>query len=233
MTLQVGIVVFPGSNCDRDCADAVLEVLQGEVRFLPSDAPLAAHVWRGLDLIILPGGFSYGDYLRSGAIARFAPVMEGICNYAESGKLLLGICNGFQILSEAGLLPGALSHNQPSGFICNRFEALTVTNPDTPFTHAFTENERVVFPVAHGEGNYQAAPAVLDDLARQGQIVFRYAQNPNGSALDIAGICNAKRNILGLMPHPERNLWCRPQLGDSGAGRRLFESLRSALCLAS
>jgi phosphoribosylformylglycinamidine synthase len=232
MTLHVGIVVFPGSNCDRDCADAATDVLNAEVSFLPSDEPLTAQAWRGLDLIMLPGGFSYGDYLRSGAIARFAPVMEGIREAAEAGKLLLGICNGFQILTEAGLLPGALSHNQPSGFTCNRFEELIVSNPDTPFTQGFSQDERVIFPIAHGEGNYQAPLDVLDELERNGQIVFRYAHNPNGSARDIAGICNIKRNVFGLMPHPERNLWVRPELGDSGAGRRVFDSILKSFAIS-
>lgn len=217
--MKVGIVVFPGSNCDQDCFDVVHRLL-GEA---------ATYVWHkesclpDVDLLILPGGFSYGDYLRAGAIARFSPIMPSIERYASEGGLLLGICNGFQILLEAGLLPGALMRNAGLKFVCKDV-ALRVENTSLPFTSLYGEGEVIRLPIAHADGNYYIDPASLTDLQRNRQIVFRYVAangnlhpigNPNGSVDDIAGICNPSGNILGMMPHPER--MSEPILGgDSG-----------------
>ncbi|MFA6431040.1 MAG: phosphoribosylformylglycinamidine synthase subunit PurQ [Candidatus Margulisiibacteriota bacterium] len=198
--MRFGVVVFPGSNCDHDCFDAVHDVLKQPVEF----------IWHGetkldrFDCIILPGGFSYGDYLRTGAIARFSPVMEKIKLFAGRGGLLIGICNGFQILTEAGLLPGALHKNKNLSFICKHVN-LKVENIATPFTNKYKKSQIVNIPIAHGEGNYTCDADTLKDLKKNKQIVFTYyGENPNGSAANIAGICNKKRNVLGMMPHPER-----------------------------
>ncbi|MEB3245062.1 MAG: phosphoribosylformylglycinamidine synthase subunit PurQ [Vampirovibrionales bacterium] len=233
MPLNAGIIVFPGSNCQRDCADAVRVVLGTEPIFFESAQPIPDAQLAELALIILPGGFSYGDYLRSGAIAKLAPVMPSVHSAAQRGVTVLGICNGFQILTESGLLPGALTHNasatQPNGFVCNRFEPLLIAQTHHPFTQCYSQGQQVVFPVAHGEGNYQAPEATLDELEANNQVLLRYARDLNGSARGIAGICNRQGNVVGLMPHPERNLWHRPELNDSGDGRRWFEGLLKAL----
>ncbi len=216
--MKFGVVVFPGSNCDQDCFDVAKNVMGQDVEF-------AWHKDGGdvskYDCIILPGGFSYGDYLRTGAIARFSPVMEGVRKHAEKGKLVIGICNGFQILLEAGLLPGAMLRNESLKFVC-RHVSLRVENTDSPFTKKYKKGQVLSIPVAHGEGNYFAEPEVLKKLNSNGQVLLRYIDNPNGSCEDIAGICNEKRNVFGLMPHPERA--SEAALGSTD-GRAMFESI--------
>ena len=206
--MKFGVVVFPGSNCDHDAYYAFGHVLHQPVEFLWHQSEQVA----GFDAIILPGGFSYGDYLRTGAIARFSPVMRAVERFARGGGLVLGICNGFQILCEAGLLPGALRRNAGLRFICRQVH-IRVENNNTPFTAAAKPGQVLRIPIAHAEGNYFCDDATLAELERNGQIVFRYttpdgreeaAANPNGSLANIAGICNRERNVLGLMPHPER-----------------------------
>jgi phosphoribosylformylglycinamidine synthase I len=221
--MKSAVVVFPASNCDRDAAVA-LEQITG-------DAPHM--VWHGdtelpdVDLIVLPGGFSYGDYLRSGAMAANSHIMRDVKAKAEQGIAVLGICNGFQVLTEAGLLPGALMRNASLKFTC-RPVGLVVEESQSSFTRQYNKGEVVHFPVANGMGNYFADEATLDRLERENRVVFRYAegQNPNGSARNIAGILNEKRNVMGLMPHPERA--CDPLLGGTG-GEKLFKSLIEAL----
>lgn len=206
--MKFGVVVFPGSNCDHDAHHALGSVLGQQVEFIWHQSEDTA----GFDAIVLPGGFSYGDYLRTGAIARFSPVMRAIERFAQGGGLVIGICNGFQILCEAGLLPGALMRNTGLRFIC-RHVYIRVESTTTPFTAAAQSGQVLHIPIAHAEGNYFCDPAVLAGLERNGQIAFRYcdvegnmdpAANPNGSLGSIAGICNRERNVLGLMPHPER-----------------------------
>ncbi|MFZ9228790.1 MAG: phosphoribosylformylglycinamidine synthase subunit PurQ [Prochlorococcaceae cyanobacterium] len=215
--MTIGIIVFPGSNCDRDMRWALEGCLGLSTRFLwHEDTDLS-----GISAVVLPGGFSYGDYLRCGAIARFAPVLEQVHAFAERGGPVLGICNGFQVLTEMGLLPGALTRNQHLHFICEPCE-LIVQPGSCSWLQGYNNHERVTFPIAHGEGRYQADADTLKQLQDQGQIVLRYASNPNGSAHDIAGICSKAGNVLGLMPHPERA--CDPALGGSD-GRRLLSSL--------
>lgn len=206
--MKFGVIVFPGSNCDRDALFAgslngnTSEFIWHKDTSIPSD----------IDCIIIPGGFSYGDYLRCGAISRFSNIMSEVVKFANSGKPVIGICNGFQILTEAGLLPGALLRNQSLSFICKDVH-LKVNNQDTPFTNQTTENQVLRIPIAHGEGNYYADEETLAELKQNNQIVFQYCDengevsknaNPNGSLLNIAGICNKNRNVLGMMPHPER-----------------------------
>ncbi|MCS7000039.1 MAG: phosphoribosylformylglycinamidine synthase subunit PurQ [Bacteroidota bacterium] len=225
--MKVGIVVFPGSNCDRDTYYAVQQVCGIDVQFLwHKDGSIPSDV----QCVILPGGFSYGDYLRSGAIARFSPIMRDVVRFAQQGGLVLGICNGFQILTEAGLLPGALLRNANERFIC-RTVHVRVENSSTPFTTSYTRGQVLQLPIAHGEGRYYAPPEVLDQLHQDEQIVFRYtdsngistpSSNPNGSVDNIAGICNRKRNVLGLMPHPERAI---EALLGSEDGKGIFYSL--------
>ncbi len=221
--MKSAVIVFPASNCDRDAATA-LEQLTGEkphmVWHADSEVP-------DVDLIVLPGGFSYGDYLRCGAMANQSRVMRDIKAKAEKGTAVLGICNGFQILAESGLLPGALMRNAELKFVC-RPVALSVNETQSSFTRKYSHGQRVVFPVAHGDGNYYADEETLNRLEGEGRVAFRYAkgENPNGSARDIAGILNGKRNVLGLMPHPERV--CDPLLGGTD-GRAMFESLIEAL----
>ncbi|MEB3173240.1 MAG: phosphoribosylformylglycinamidine synthase subunit PurQ [Cyanobacteriota bacterium] len=215
--MSVGIVVFPGSNCDRDMRWALEGCLGVKTRFLwHEDTDLS-----GISAVVLPGGFSYGDYLRCGAIARFAPVLEQVRDFAQRGGPVLGICNGFQVLTEMGLLPGALTRNQHLHFICEPCP-LIVQPGRCQWLQGYQAGERVNFPIAHGEGRYQVEPDTLSQLEDHGQIVLRYAANPNGSIADVAGLCNSQGNVLGLMPHPERA--CDPQLGGNG-GRRLLESL--------
>lgn len=227
--MRFGVVVFPGSNCDHDCHHVIEQVLRQPVRY----------VWHGerrlsgVDCVVLPGGFSYGDYLRTGAIARFSPVMKAVREHAAAGKPVLGICNGFQVLLEAGLLPGAMLRNRDLRFVC-RYVHLRVDSLRTPFTQELAQGQVLSIPVAHGEGNYFCDAATLAALRREGRVVFRYCgpdgapapeANPNGSLDDIAGICNARGNVLGMMPHPERSM--ELEMG-SQDGRHLFFSLLAA-----
>ncbi len=200
MTIKFGIVVFPGSNCDRDVAYVTRDLLQMPTRMVwHEDTDIA-----DIDVVVVPGGFSYGDYLRCGAIARFSPVMKAVVNHAQQGKYVLGICNGFQVLTEVGLLPGALVRNRDLHFICDRVP-LSVTKTDLPWTTAYNNQPEISLPIAHGEGCYYAEPDTIKQLEDNQQILFRYAgNNPNGSLNNIAGICNQQKNILGMMPHPER-----------------------------
>jgi len=221
-----GVVVFPGSNCDHDTYYVCKKILGQDAVFLwHKDEDL-----RGVDAVILPGGFSYGDYLRCGAIARFSPIMKQVGRFALEGGTVLGICNGFQILLEAGLLPGVLLRNTSLRFVCRRAR-LRVENAGTRFTSLFTPGESVSFPVAHGDGNYFTDPETLERLNARGQIVFRYANdqgevtpeaNPNGSLENVAGVINEEGNVLGMMPHPERA--SDPVLGMTD-GQRLFRSM--------
>jgi phosphoribosylformylglycinamidine synthase subunit PurQ / glutaminase len=220
--VKSAVIVFPGSNCDRDIAVALAQVT--------GRAP--AMVWHrdrelpvGTDFIALPGGFSYGDYLRSGAMAARAPIMHAVTEAAIRGVPVIGICNGFQVLTEAGLLPGALMRNAGLAFVC-RPVALTVDNSQSLFTAAYQTGETIRFPVAHHDGNYQADEGTLDRLEGEGRVAFRYAEPVNGSARSIAGILNDAGNVLGLMPHPERAI--EPAHGGCD-GRRLFEGLLEAV----
>ena len=206
--MKFGVVVFPGSNCDHDAWYALGEVLHQPVEFLWHQSEEI----NGFDAILLPGGFSYGDYLRTGAIARFSPVMRAVEKFARGGGHVLGVCNGFQILCEAGLLPGVLRRNAGMRFVCKQVH-VRVESTDTLFTAAAKPGQVLQMPIAHGDGNYFCDPATLADLERNHQIVFRYttpdgredaAANPNGSLANIAGVCNRERNVMGLMPHPER-----------------------------
>ena len=220
--MKTAVIVFPGSNCDRDMAVA-LELVTGSkpAMLWHDDSELPA----GLELIALPGGFSHGDYLRSGAIAARAPIMREVAAAAARGTPVLGVCNGFQVLTEAGLLPGALMRNGELDFVC-RDVALEVGTADSIFTRGWRAGDRVTFPIAHHDGNFQADEQTLDRLEQQGRVAFRYAEPVNGSARDIAGILNEQGNVLGMMPHPERAV--EPAHGNQD-GRRLFESLLSQL----
>ena len=219
--MKSAVIVFPASNCDRDAATALKE--------MTGRAP--AMVWHqeselpDVDLVILPGGFAYGDYLRCGAMAAQSQVMKAVKAHAEKGGAVLGICNGFQVLTESGLLPGALMRNAGLKFVCKPV-ALSVEETQSAFTRKYEKGQSVTFPVAHGEGNYYADDETLDRLEGEGRVMFRYKDNPNGSARDIAGILNRKRNVLGLMPHPERVV--DPLTGGTD-GRSLFQSLIEAL----
>jgi phosphoribosylformylglycinamidine synthase len=230
--MRIGVVTFPGSLDDADAARAVRLAGGEAVALWHGDADL-----RGVDAVVLPGGFSYGDYLRAGALARFSPVMNSVQRFAESGRLVLGICNGFQILCEAGLLPGALIRNRDLHFICDHVYVRVETS-DSPFTNEIQAGSVLRIPIAHAEGNYVCDDHTLDELKREDRIVFRYcdptgaiteAANPNGSRDNIAGICNRERNVLGLMPHPERA--CEDLLGSSD-GRDIFRSLAATLAAA-
>jgi len=219
---NAAVVTFPGSNCDRDMAVAIEQVCGGTVhRVWHGDAALPER----LDFIALPGGFSYGDYLRSGAMAARSPIMRAVVEAANRGVAVLGVCNGFQVLTEAGLLPGALMRNAGIRFVC-REVALEVETSQSLFTSGYSTGQRVVFPVAHHDGNYFADAATLDRLESDGRVAFRYGEPVNGSARDIAGVLNAEGNVLGMMPHPERAI--EPAHGGSD-GRALFESLVGAL----
>ncbi|MCM3875414.1 MAG: phosphoribosylformylglycinamidine synthase subunit PurQ [Thermoanaerobaculia bacterium] len=222
---RVAVVVFPGSNCDEDAAIASRNVLGADVKMVRHDERALGDP----DLVILPGGFSYGDYLRSGAMARFSPVMESVASFAGQGGAVLGICNGFQILCEAGLLPGAMLRNEGLRFVC-RDVFLRVESKRTPFTLAINKGDVLRMPVAHGDGNWTAEKRVYEEMLARDQIVFRYVRadgsrgaggNPNGSLDDVAGICNVKGNIVGLMPHPER---ASEELLGGTDGARLFKS---------
>lgn len=219
--MKSAVIVFPASNCDRDAAVA-LEELTGKkpkmVWHQDSELP-------DVDLVVLPGGFAYGDYLRCGAMAAQSHVMKAIKAHADKGGAVLGVCNGFQVLTEAHLLPGALMRNAGLKFVCKPV-TLSVEETQSAFTRKYEKGQSVTFPVAHGEGNYYADDETLDRLEGEGRVMFRYKDNPNGSARDIAGILNEKRNVLGLMPHPERAV--DPMTGGTD-GRPLFQSLIEAL----
>ncbi|WP_151736690.1 phosphoribosylformylglycinamidine synthase subunit PurQ [Paenibacillus tengchongensis] len=215
--MKFAVLVFPGSNCDIDCYKAVEDSLGEPVDYVWHTATdLSAY-----DCILVPGGFSYGDYLRCGAISRFAPVMAEVAKAAEQGKFVLGICNGFQILTEAGLLPGALRRNMSMKFRCHD-TVLKVVNNTTPFTIDYAKDEEIVIPIAHGEGNYYCDEETLASLQANNQVVFQYSDNPNGSVADIAGICNQAGNVVGMMPHPERAV---SSLLGSEDGKRMFTSI--------
>jgi len=228
--MNASVIVFPGSNCDRDVKVALEKVTGGPVSMVwHGDAAVPAS-----DLIVLPGGFAYGDYLRTGAMAAHSPIMRDVVAKAKAGTPVLGICNGFQVLCEARLLPGVLMRNASLKFVCKDVH-LRVERTDTPFTGRYRQGEVIRIPVAHGDGNYFADGATLDELEGEGRVVFRYVDaagnlsaeaNPNGAQRNIAGICDARRRILGMMPHPERLF--EPVLGGSD-GRRLFESLLASL----
>jgi phosphoribosylformylglycinamidine synthase len=212
--MTIGVVVFPGSNCDRDVRWALEGCLGLTTRFLWHEERELS----GIDAVVLPGGFSYGDYLRCGAIARFAPLLQAVRDFAANGGPVLGICNGFQVLTEMGLLPGALTRNRDLHFLCQPVD-LVVSNPSSPWLQAYGLGETISLPIAHGEGRYQLDAEHLDQLEQEGQVVLRYADNPNGSVGDVAGLTNAAGNVLGLMPHPERA--CDPATGGID-GRRLL-----------
>jgi phosphoribosylformylglycinamidine synthase I len=224
--MNFAVLQFPASNCDQDALHAVVNVLGHQGRFVWHKEDSLA----GFDAVIIPGGFSYGDYLRTGAIARFSPIMQAVQKFAADGKPVLGICNGFQILCEAGLLPGALVRNRSLQFRCEHI-FLKVVEKNSPFTGQIPSDKVLRIPIAHGEGCYFADDATLAQLKSNGQVLWQYVSahgepteqsNPNGSLSNIAGICNAARNVAGLMPHPERA--CEPILG-SADGRLIFESL--------
>ena len=214
--MKVGVVVFPGSNCEQDCVHS-FTLLGAEPQML----------WHGdtrlpdVDLVVLPGGFAHGDYLRTGALARFSPIMDAVREHADRGGLVLGICNGFQVLCEAGMLPGALRKNAGLKFLC-KWVTLRVDNPDTSFTSRAERGQTLRIPINHFEGNWYAEPDEVQRMQANGQIVLRYEDNPNGSLDDAAGICNTAGNVFGLMPHPERA--CEELLGSTD-GRLLFGSL--------
>lgn len=232
--MKFGVIVFPGSNCDHDAYHVISKHVGQPVEF----------IWHrqtdldGFDVVIVPGGFSYGDYLRAGALAHFSPVMKAVKKFAASGKFVFGICNGFQILCESGLLPGALMRNRNLHFICKHVN-IRVENAQTPFTEGIDPGKVLSIPIAHAEGNYFCDDETFDRLEENGQIVFRYcdqdgnptaAANPNGARSNIAGICNPDGNVLGMMPHPERA--CENLLG-SDDGRYIFRSLTNAITMLS
>jgi phosphoribosylformylglycinamidine synthase len=228
--MKFGVVVFPGSNCDHDAFYAIGNVLKKRVEFIWHQSENLANC----DAIILPGGFSYGDYLRTGAIARFSPVMKSVEKFAKSGGMVLGICNGFQILCEAGLLPGAMMRNSGLRYIC-RHVHIRVEQTKTPFTSAAQPGQILKIPIAHNDGNYTCDECTLAELEKNGQVIFRYttpdgsddnAGNPNGAVRNIAGVCNRERNVAGLMPHPERAV--ESALG-SADGLVIFYSMVEAL----
>jgi len=228
--MKFGVVILPGSNCDHDALHVANDVLGAEaVPLWHKDTDL-----QGADCVIVPGGFAYGDYLRAGALGKFAPIMEPIRRHAEAGGLVLGICNGFQVLTEVGLLPGALMRNQHLRFL-GRDVRIRVEETDTPFTSQYDRDQHFSVPIAHGEGNYYADEETLDALERNRQVLFRYCDeegrltseaNPNGSARSIAGICNRARNVAGLMPHPER---CAEPILGNATGLLMFKSIASSL----
>ena len=214
--MKIGVTIFPGSNCDRDALHAVERMGAEPVELWHGDADL-----KGSDAVIVPGGFSYGDYLRPGAIARFANVMAPLEDFARSGGPILGVCNGFQVLTEAHLLPGALLRNTGMRFVCRRIR-VRVETTGTPWTSSCEPDEELTLPVAHNEGNYFADPATLVQLEDEDRVVLRYLDNPNGSMNDIAGICNEGRNVVGIMPHPER---VSDSLLGSEEGMRILRSV--------
>jgi phosphoribosylformylglycinamidine synthase I len=215
--MRVGVIVFPGSNCDHDAWYAINENLHGKAEFIWHQSSNLS----GVDAVLLPGGFSYGDYLRCGAIARFSLVMNAVKKFAAEGGLVVGVCNGFQILVEAGMLPGALLRNQDLKFICRELRVRTETT-NSPFTSKLEKGQVLHLPIAHGEGRYFADPRTLDELESEDRVAFRYIDNPNGSVRSIAGILNRERNVMGMMPHPERA--CDLLMG-SRDGLGIFESM--------
>jgi phosphoribosylformylglycinamidine synthase len=231
--MKFGIVVFPGSNCDHDAYHASKQIMGQDAHFIwHKDSSLG-----GADVIILPGGFSYGDYLRTGAIARFSPVMKEVVRFAKTGGTVIGICNGFQILLEAGMLPGVMLRNSSLKFVC-KFIQLKVENAATRFTSECEVGDVLRIPIAHGDGNYFASREIVESLQENGQIVFRYCSeagdiddesNPNGSLSNIAGIINKEGNVLGMMPHPERAV--ELSLG-SADGKKIFQSMIESLVLS-
>jgi phosphoribosylformylglycinamidine synthase len=223
--MKVGVIVFPGSNCDHDAWYAINENLHGRAEFIWHQSSNLSDV----DAVLLPGGFSYGDYLRCGAIARFSPVMNAVKKFAADGGLVLGVCNGFQILVEAGLLPGALLRNQDLKFICRELRLRTETT-NSPFTSKLEKGQVLRLPIAHGEGRYFADTRTLDELEAEDRVTFRYLDNANGSTRAIAGILNRERNVMGMMPHPERA--CDPLMG-STSGLGIFESMLSKSVLSA
>jgi phosphoribosylformylglycinamidine synthase I len=223
--MKFGVVVFPGSNCDHDAWFAVSNNFGQKAEFIWHDSASLGDI----DAVILPGGFAYGDYLRCGAIAKFSRVMQAIRNFAADGGLVLGVCNGFQILAESGLLPGALVRNRGLKFICKPVP-LRVETTNSPFTCEAKKGQRLVFPIAHGEGCYIADDRTLDQLESEDRVVLRYLENPNGSMRDIAGILNEQRNVMGLMPHPERVT--EPMMGSTD-GRVIFQSMISFVAQAA
>jgi phosphoribosylformylglycinamidine synthase len=233
--MKFGVITFPGSNCDHDAYWTIQQVAKQEVTFLWHES----HDLQNCDAVIVPGGFAYGDYLRTGAIAKFSPVMESVRKFAGSGGLVLGICNGFQILCESGLLPGALMRNVGLKYVCKPVQ-VRIENVETPFTNACTKGDVLTIPIGHMEGNYFCDPETLEELRRDNRVVFRYCSpdgevdslakfiqsNPNGSLDNIAGICSPGRNVLGMMPHPERS--AEPELGCTD-GMKIFQSLVGAM----
>ena len=233
-SIRIGILVFPGSNCDQDCYHAVAHVMGASAEFIWHKTQKLPP----LDAVIIPGGFSYGDYLRTGAIARFSPVMADVARFAHHGGLVLGICNGFQILLEMGLLPGVMLRNRSLSFICRDIH-VRVENTDTPFTRQFTAGQVLTLPIAHAEGNYYADPPTLMALDSRRRVVFRYCtpdgkttseSNPNGSLANIAGITNDAGNIVGMMPHPER---CAEPILGNDAGKAIFLSMMQTVTRAA
>jgi phosphoribosylformylglycinamidine synthase subunit PurQ / glutaminase len=230
--MKFGVLVFPGSNCDHDTYHVIAEIARQPVTYLWHDSEDLG----GVDAVLIPGGFAYGDYLRTGAIARFSPVMQSVKKFAASGGLVLGICNGFQILAEAGLLPGALMRNAGLKYVCKQVH-LRVETADSPFTHQFREGEVLQIPIGHMEGNYFCTPEELRRLEADQRIVFRYSTpsgdiipeaNPNGSLGNVAGILNEKRNVLGMMPHPDRS---SEQILGSADCWKVFASMVEALAV--
>jgi phosphoribosylformylglycinamidine synthase subunit PurQ / glutaminase len=228
--MKFGVIIFPGSNCDHDAYWTIEHVARQPVTFLWHES----HDLENCDAVIVPGGFAYGDYLRTGAIARFSPVMDSVGKFAASGGLVLGICNGFQILCESGLLPGALMRNVGLKYVCKPVQ-VKVENAETPFTNACKQGDVLTIPIGHMEGNYYCDTVILEQLRRENRIVFRYclsngeidaAANPNGSLGNIAGICSPGGNVVGMMPHPERS--AEPELGCTD-GLKIFESMVGAM----
>jgi phosphoribosylformylglycinamidine synthase len=219
--MKFGVVIFPGSNCDHDCYYVLESVIGKPVEFIWHQETSL----KDFDAVVLPGGFAYGDYLRTGALAKFSPVMTAVRQFAEKGGLVIGICNGFQILTESGLLPGALMRNVGMKYVC-RYLYLRTETSNTPFTSNITRGQLLYIPIGHGDGNYFADESTLKRLEDNDQVVFRYTENPNGSLHDIAGIVNEKRNVLGMMPHPDRS---SEALLGSTDGRLIFESMVTAL----
>jgi phosphoribosylformylglycinamidine synthase subunit PurQ / glutaminase len=228
--MKFGVIIFPGSNCDHDAYWTIQQVARQPVTFLWHES----HDLQNCDAIIVPGGFAFGDYLRTGAIAKFSPVMESVRRFADGGGLVLGICNGFQILCEAGLLPGALMRNTGLKYVCKPVH-VRVENAATPFTNECSQGEVLTIPIGHMEGNYFCDQSTLEELNRTGRVVFRYATvggeisasaNPNGSLDNIAGVCSAGGNVVGMMPHPERA--SEPELGGID-GVKIFKSMVGAM----
>lgn len=217
--MKFGVVRFPGSNCERDCVDVVTRILGlTAALFDYRETPKLRNL---IDCLIIPGGFSFGDYLRAGAVAKASPIMKSIKTFAEHGGLVIGICNGFQILTECGLLPGVLLNNTNNRFICKDVE-LKVVNNNTPFSNLYAPGQIITMPIAHAMGNYTVSPQDLDRLKAKGQIILEYVDDINGSTAKIAGVCNEAKNVFGLMPHPER--CCEGELGGSD-GLQVFQSM--------